>query len=253
MGYALALKYVATHLKGVFPHPGPLLSLVVEPVNSSERVQLVNFSKLGQMSRESVWLPLKDPSRTGDLTTNADPAKEKAAEAARAMDLFRAAYVKHYFEGKIVLMGDIDTNNPREYDSSDKFTTPAGREEPGVLYHASAAYTFGFEPIYEFREWVRVILEIVLGGVFLFAVWIQTRPRPQSKGFKSKLIRLAEQYALIVAALLLVSIALIAIKHFRILWLDATWVALGLLIHAALPPYVKEIARETRGGHEDAS
>ena len=253
MGYALALKYVTRQLNGVFPHPGPLLSLVVEPVNSPERVQLINFSKLGQMTRESVWLPGKDPARTEDLTANADPTKKKAAEQARATELFRAMYVKHYFDGKIVLLGDINMDNPRVYDSSDRFTTPAGREEPGVLYHASAAYTFGFAPIYEFRDWVRTSLEFLLGGIFLFAVWFQTRPRPQSKGLKSKIIRLAEQYALIVAALLLASIAFVSIRYFNILWLDAAWIALGLLVHSALPPYVKEIAREARGDHEGAS
>ncbi|APA84089.1 CHASE2 domain-containing protein [Paraburkholderia sprentiae WSM5005] len=229
MGYALAQKYVTTHSKGAFPQPGSWLSLVVEPVGEPERVQLVNFSKLGQMTRESIWLPEKDP--TG------------------------AANIPHYFKGKIVLLGDINPDNPRVIDSTDRFFAPGRKEEqPGVLYHASAAYTFGFAPIYEFNKLTSVVLDILLGGIFLFAVWLQTRYQPQSRGIKAKIVRLAEQYALIVAAILLVVIALIAITYFNILWLDAAWVALGLLLHYALPPHVKELFPKWTGGDfEEAS
>ncbi|MGF6370920.1 CHASE2 domain-containing sensor protein [Paraburkholderia sp. RAU6.4a] len=235
VGYALARAYVARHARGVLPAPGPLLSLVVEPMAETQQVQLLNFSKVGQMTRESIWLP------------NEQAGKRPGIEQMPVVS------IPHYFEGKIVLVGDVDLEKERLVNSTDSFFAPGTDRLPGVLYHASAAYTFGFEPVYEFKETTRRILDVCLAAIFLLAVWVQVRYQHQSRGVRFRILRVAEQYALFVAAVLLVLVAVVAMRVFHVLWLDAAWVALGLLVHLCLPTQVKELfPRWTGGDYEEA-
>jgi hypothetical protein len=222
MGYALARAYVQRQTGGAFPQPGSLLALFVEPVKETQQGQLLNFSKIRQMYGESVWSS-DDPDNVPDIP-------------------------RHYVEGSIVLLGDFDTNKDRLAGSTDSFFAPGSNRLAGVLYHASAAYTFGFEPLYEFNETTRLALDVMLGVIFLFAVWVQTKYQRQSKSSKSKWLRLADPLAFVLAGLLLLLIAASAMIFLRILWLDAAWVALGLCVHYFLPPAVKELFPQWTGG-----
>ena len=218
LGFALAEAYLRR--QGVVaPNVGAIMSHLIESVDDEEENRLVNFSKVRQFQRER--------------TLNVAPEAIAGADARN-------------YRNKIVLLGDIELQDLR----ADSFFAPGLNRLPGVLYHASAIWTFAFEPVYEFNWWTRTVLDLSLGSLFLVAVWARARFERDGKGKKQTVARFFEQYALVVAFVLLLLIAFVAMRLFHIMWLDAIVVALGLLVHYLLPQQVKELFPSILGGGE---
>ncbi|MGF6446175.1 CHASE2 domain-containing protein [Paraburkholderia youngii] len=222
LGYALADSYLKRQgARG--PEVSWYMSPFIEPVDESEEGRLVNFSKVGQFQRE----------RTLDVSPEAIAGPD-------ARD----------YRQRVVLLGDIEPEDLRR----DSFFAPGYDRLPGVLYHASAVWTFAFEPVYEFNWWTRTVLDLMLGSLFIAAVWARSRFKRTAQHRGGSLLRFMEQYALVAGFLLLVSIAFVAMRFFQIMWLDAIVVAFALVIHYALPQQVKEVFpslfSEEEDGHE---
>ncbi|MDR5746771.1 CHASE2 domain-containing protein [Caballeronia sp. LZ029] len=193
MGYALAEAYFK---KG---HPRPEVP-VYSFLLSKESNPIGNFSKIGQLRRE----------RSLAWTT--------AAIAATSED----------FQGKIVLIGDVEDMNRVQTDS---FQPPIGPRRAGVLYHASAAYTFIKEPLYEFNPWVRFFLDVSGAFPFLIAIYVKHKWAPDEKEHAGRRERI-DGWALAGALLVLLIFGAICMVGFGIMWLEALIAGLALILHA---------------------
>lgn len=217
MGYALALAY--SQRAGVaLPQSEGALDDFVEPLDGNSRGQVGNFSKVDEIGlREGVYL---NTDKSGNLEV--------------------AGITPHYVRDRIVLIGDLDLKASRMDNSNDSFFAPGSDRLPGVLYHAVAAYTFAFEPVYEFKERTRVWLDLLLGCVFLSTVALQVYFEHSAKP-RGKVQRFLEQRALLIAMLMLIGIAIASMRAFSVMWLDALWISLGLFAHYLMPQQVKEL------------
>jgi CHASE2 domain-containing sensor protein len=225
LGYALALDY----LKGsagaeqsappVSPvPPGWLRPLLIRqatrgeaspPEHASESAehsesedQLVNYSKLAQLQTERL--------RTLHGNSVADSAED--------------------FAGKIVILGDATLRN-----GADVFIPPGGVLTPGVFFHASAAYTFAVEPLYEFTHLTRNLLDIVLGLPF-FAIAIFKAKQAKHAGDESaeKRWQQIEKRTLWVSGIFVFFLGMVLMLGWRIMWLDFILVIAALIAHPYL-------------------
>jgi len=209
MAYALAQAWYKKHPDRTLPVPGPFLSEITEPLDEDKFGRLINFSKVGQLNREFM-------EGTGPNVIVGEPGR---------------------YRGKIVILGRAQ---PVKEGAMDAFIAPGWGWQPGVLYHASSAWTFGFEPVYEFNRTGRNVLDLMLGGVFLLAVGLRAHYTYEVADEKKGVWKFVEQYALLIAFLLVVVLAFVFMRFFQIMWLDALWVGIGLLLHYIIPQQVKE-------------
>jgi CHASE2 domain-containing sensor protein len=210
MGYLLAKAYREKHRLSDFPDVKPWLAPFID-VEGSKNGRLVNYSKLYQMVREY----------SSAIGTDA------ISQDAR------------YYRDKIVVIGKAELNDAVRM--RDSFFTPSNERQPGAFYQACAAYTFGFEPLYEFNKLFRIVLDLGLGSIFVLAVCLRSQFVKGHRLGLSKGMRFIEQYAFLLAIFFLVVIALGALFVLNVMWLDSIVVAFGVLLHYVLPQQVKEL------------
>lgn len=205
LGYALAKQYIGD--KGL---PGPPLWLepFLEPLDETIEGRLVNYSKLGQLGRERSL----DDKASSIETSSRD------------------------FHGKIVLLGDVEEEGRVR---GDAFRPPGGPLTPGVLYHASAAYTFAIDPLYEFRGWVEVVLDFALALCIFVGILAIGKTGGKGIAAGEPESKTKETIAVVLAIVVLMVIGIGSLLLFRIMWLDAVLAGLALLFHNALSPVVK--------------
>jgi CHASE2 domain-containing sensor protein len=209
MAFALVQGWLKKHPDKTMPQAGPILSRITEPLDENTLGRLVNFSKVGQLNRE-----ILHGTQPGGISGEAD-----------------------YYKDKIVILGR--TRAVQTAGEPDSFIAPGWGWQPGVLYHASSAWTFGFEPVYEFNSMARNVLDVMLGAIFLVAVGFRAHYMHKDgelRGFWAH----AERYALLIAFALVIFLAFSFMRFFQIMWLDAFWVGLGLLVHYLIPQQLKE-------------
>jgi tetratricopeptide (TPR) repeat protein len=199
LNYALALVYRKTLAP---PHPwigwavDTNLELAAEnfqheaSTEENAKIQyeerLVNFSKIQQMK----------------VAAHADLDAESIKRAAAN------------YSNKLVILGDLRT---------DKVWVPGYGIYPGSLALASATYTLIKEPLFEFKGWVRLLLDFVIAACVIVAIAIIRRKSPDGS---------LKQSLLIWAAVFLVVLAGWGLVHWAgVLWLDFLLVALALLLH----------------------
>lgn len=128
------------------------------------------------------------------------------------------------FRNRMVILGDGTKEK-----AVDMFVV-TGRKEPisGVYLHASAAYTFAREPMYEFRFWARLLLDFLLSAIILAWVSIaRYRHLGEWKIFHWHKL----QNWLVVGFLVGVGVlAILLVRYTGILWLDFLSVMLALWI-----------------------
>lgn len=129
------------------------------------------------------------------------------------------------FRNRMVVLGDGTKEK-----AVDRFVVP-GRDQPvpGVYIHASAAYTFAREPMFELRPWVRVMLDVLLSlliiGIVVFARVRHLRDRKTFDWHKF-------QGRIVLGSLVGVGIlAVIFVRYTGVLWLDFLIVMLALWLH----------------------
>ncbi|HEX8072381.1 MAG TPA: tetratricopeptide repeat protein [Pyrinomonadaceae bacterium] len=142
------------------------------------------------------------------------------------------------YEGKIVILGDMSQG------FTDPFNVP-GASEPvgGVLLHASAAYTFAQAPLFEFRQWLRVALDLGLAMMIVVIVAVLRYRRAGERGFslgrqQTKFVYLA-MACVVVAGWLLVLFT-------RVMWLDFLLVVAALFLHPKLEERMRDLQKKRK-------
>ena len=138
--------------------------------------------------------------------------------------------------GKIVLIGNVDES------TSDNFNYPGKGLVPGILFHASAAYTLAAEPVYEFKSTYRLLLDacisIIMVGLVLmckqFALKKDQKRFATAENSEEKIKAILERQESKIVALTFLFVlvsggALVA--WVNLLWLDFFLVAGALLLH----------------------
>lgn len=127
------------------------------------------------------------------------------------------------FRHRMVILGDGTKEK-----AVDTFIV-AGRKEPisGVYLHASAAYTFAREPMYEFKFLVRLLLDFLLSACII--AWVAlARYRNLGKTFNWHKLQNRLVLGFLVGIFVL---AFLLVFYTGILWLDFLLVMLALLLH----------------------
>lgn len=107
----------------------------------------------------------------------------------------------------------------------------AGRREPvaGVYLHASAVYTFAREPMYEFKSWLRLLLDFLLSACIMGAVVIARYRHLQDRKVYDWH---KTQNRLVLAFLIGICVlAFLLVRYAGILWLDFLMVMFALWLH----------------------
>ncbi|MEC5407588.1 CHASE2 domain-containing protein [Paraburkholderia sp. MPAMCS5] len=131
------------------------------------------------------------------------------------------------FTGKIVILGDATQRN-----GADVFIPPGGDLTPGVFYHASAAYTFAFEPLYEFTPFTRNLLDIALGlPFFAIAVFKGKQTKHAGDEHAEKRWERIEKVTIYASAVAVILLGLAFMLRWRIMWLDFILVIAALAAH----------------------
>jgi len=129
------------------------------------------------------------------------------------------------FRNRMVILGDGTKEK-----AVDTFIV-AGRKETisGVYLHASAAYTFAREPMYEFKFWVRLLLDFLLSVLIIASVAaVRFRHLGERKNFHWHKL----QNRLVLVFLLGICVlAFLLVRYTGILWLDFLLVMLALWLH----------------------
>jgi len=185
MGQALAAAY-----HGEPPNPDRVMKYLLEETQTRPDV-LVNYSKLDQMRVDTInWTP-------------GSPVKSEAKR----------------LENKLVILGDAE-------EATDNFVIPGqSLPVPGVFVMASTAYTFAFEPLYEFSRLSRVMIDLLISALVLGGLYYICRSQPRHA---------AKTHA----TLFLFAVILIVFgggtflaRHLSVMWLDFLLIPLTLFLH----------------------
>lgn len=129
------------------------------------------------------------------------------------------------FAGKLVVIG-----NTQRGKAFDCFVV-LGRYRPvtGSYIHASAAYSLVDEPVYKFKHWVTIILDLLLGLVVVFGLFfVRWRHRGDTQ-FSS---HLWESRFITFSILITLLLGFLLVRFFNVLWLDFFLVIFALLLHS---------------------
>jgi CHASE2 domain-containing sensor protein len=192
MSFALTRKYQLEHPA---PKPPEFLRTVLEDPSDPKYVPLVNYSKLDQVKHETI----------------------AATRAGTVNDL------KDFFTGKMVILGDAT-------EAVDQFEPPGYGPTPGVYAHASAAYTFAVEPLFEFTNKTRIILDGAISVLVVVGVaWRRFGSRSGTDVNHGSTKWRARFLYCVVATIILSGVVLITWLH--VVWLDFVLVLFALLLH----------------------
>jgi hypothetical protein len=255
---ALAESYLAAHHVDKMPGPNPLAfwlnRTTVQPTHLRRSVVAgETVEHTGDAGDES-------PSRFVNSVINFSLLSSKAAaivEMDGGMPVLRETDedgkvskdrkgATPSFHGKMVLLGDL-----KERDAFPWWGAPPAKR--GVLFHASAAYTFAVSPVFEFTVLARVVLDVALA---LFLIALTGSLLPVVRRLSPWMIKVNETtletgdhgdrfHAIIMYGFLAVVLvlAIVFVWAFQILWLDFIAVLLALALHPQASKYAKKLAR----------
>jgi hypothetical protein len=128
------------------------------------------------------------------------------------------------FRNRIVILGKDDK-------AFDKFEIVGHPEKTfaGVYILACSTYTFIREPIYEFKFWVRLLLDLILSAVII--VWVAVaryRHIGERKSYKWEKL---QSYLSVILFIVVGISAFLLVRLVGVLWLDFLLVAFFLWLH----------------------
>jgi CHASE2 domain-containing sensor protein len=139
------------------------------------------------------------------------------------------------FENKLVIIGNT------QRDEAPHFAL-MGRQRPvaGTYIQAAAVYTLVEEPVYKFKQWAAICLDIALGlGVVIGVCRIRARHWADARFPAHRW----ETRFILFALLITVSLGVLLVRVFNILWLDFVLVISALLLHSIIQECVRWIPR----------
>lgn len=226
MSFALAQAYVQGNADHSWPKAPRLLGFI-SPTWIFERTSpadisiwkrhegfLLNYSKIDQLHHETL------------LTTTPTSALEFGP----------------YFAHKIVILGDVAYAN-------DRLVLPDRGVTAGVYAHAVGAYTFAVQPIYEFKLYVRLLLDALAGTPLLLTIFFGPRQRSDGAALAEARAELGEIRIARWSALGVVAAGIVLMATMRVMWLDFALVAAAQLLH---PTIQRWIHRRRHGGEPPA-
>jgi CHASE2 domain-containing sensor protein len=203
-GRSMALALAETHLN----HPIQSSAGWILRSDSQEEIKpnvkaeefLVDFSPLKLM--QDLRLTTRNPSTIADLGWT--------------------------LQGKVVLIGDGETNDTRDTFSVPNEAYPSGIA--GIFKHAAGVYTLIKAPLYEFTTLGRIVVDFLLALMVLIPVALLRRKVAQVPGST-----FAEHTAVITFTVVVITVAFfvgVMIVHLtRVMWDDLPFVILALCLH----------------------
>jgi CHASE2 domain-containing sensor protein len=171
--------------------------------------------------------PKPDEEETPGRLVNYSKLQQLQTERLRTLHKVSVADAQEDFAGRIVILGDATQRN-----GADVFIPPGGDLTPGVFYHASAAYTFAFEPLYEFTTLTRTLLDLALGlPFFAIAVFKGMQSKHAGDEHAEKRWQKIEKFTLYASAAIVIVLGLVFMLRWRIMWLDFILVIVALAAH----------------------
>lgn len=155
-------------------------------------------------------------------------SKLEAIQEARAYTVSKTSIKEsgEKFRDRMVILGD----GTKEKKVIDTFVVPGrGGTIPGVFLHASAAYTFAREPMYEFTFWVRLLLDFLLSAIIIF--WVAIARYKHLDKRKIFHWHKFQNWLVLVFVVVVCMLAFLLVLYTGILWLDFLLVMLALWIH----------------------
>lgn len=138
-------------------------------------------------------------------------------------------------QGKVVLIGDGETNDTRDTYGVPNDAYPSGIA--GIFKHAAGVYTLIKAPLYEFTTLGRIVVDFLLALMVLIPVALLRRKVAQDPGST-----FAEHTAVITFTVVVIIIAFfvgVMFVHFtRVMWDDLPFVILALCSHRLISKIV---------------
>lgn len=138
-------------------------------------------------------------------------------------------------QGKVVLIGDGETNDTRDTYGVPNDAYPSGIA--GIFKHAAGVYTLIKAPLYEFTTFGRIVVDFLLALMVLIPVALLRRKVAQDPGST-----FAEHTAVITFTVVVIIIAFfvgVMFVHFtRVMWDDLPFVILALCSHRLISKIV---------------
>jgi len=147
---------------------------------------------------------------------------------------FRDEEGKSRFEGKLVIIG-----NTQRGMATDNFVV-LGRLKPVSGSHilASATYSLVDQPVYKFKHWVTILLDVLLGLVVVLGVlYVRLRHRDDTR-FSA---HLWESRFILFSILITLLLGFILVRFFNVLWLDFSLVVFALFLHSKVQEVMRRI------------
>jgi CHASE2 domain-containing sensor protein len=143
---------------------------------------------------------------------------------------------KSKFEGKLVIIG-----NAQRGKASDNFVV-IGRHRPitGSHIHASATYSLVDEPVYKFKHWVTIVLDVLLGLIIVVGLFIVRLRHLEDSRFSFHRWESRFIFSSIIITLLL---GFLFVRFLNVLWFDFSLVILAFLLHSKVHEWVLRIPR----------
>jgi CHASE2 domain-containing sensor protein len=221
LGFAVAEDYVKSRRRDI-PTPARWVRPFIEyqeetappPSETDAGFRLVNYGQILRMRLESV----------------------RATHVQSIHDTWQS------FEGKIVIIGD---NHTRSHVFSDSFLSPGGGFNPGVFFHASAAYTYAIHPLWELKQWTRSLLDIALAVPFFWLVLLKhylVRRMPEGDGENSNQWKAAERRVWLFCECVALMLGIILLFELNIMWLELFVAMLVLALHPYLADKLEKLA-----------
>lgn len=130
---------------------------------------------------------------------------------------------KSKFENKLVIIGN------GQLEKAKNNVTVIDHSVPRIFVHASATYTLVEDPVYKFKHWVGILLDILLGmfivvGLFLVRLKYPDESHASAAHWENRFVVFSVITTLVLGFLL--------VKFYNVLWLDFLLVVFALFLHS---------------------
>ncbi|MCE4554281.1 CHASE2 domain-containing protein [Roseateles cellulosilyticus] len=207
----------------------PSLGAKLASAHGEEPLSQEDEQGLRRRFRERVVLTQMNKKQllVGEVLTNhslVGQLKEAPIRITKAKDLLAH---RERIVGRIVIVGDLRPTSG--YDSFDIPTEPSG--SPGMVVHASNAYTLAAEPVWEFSHTARFGIDLTLSAALIgAAIWLKRSRSSWSTGNATR----SQFRALFWLIAVTIAACALAVYSLRVFWLDFFLVAASLLLHPSL-------------------